>query len=482
MHRLTHGTVVPEKGLRNIWTHLVFATVSGLALRLFFIWRFPNEFADSVVYEELARNWLDHRVYGVFLDGTLTPILIRVPGYPAFLAIVYLFLGRSLLAVMLAQIALDIGTCFLSAMLAASLVPKSLHRRVFLAALWLAATCPFVAMYTAVPMTEVLVTFLTTAALVLLVRIYQVRDASRGLRGHQWRASPWFLAGLLIGLGTLVRPETPLLLVAASLVLFLRWRYPADWPKFFRSVALIAAGLILPLLPWGARNWETFHRIQFLAPRYYAMPGDYVPRGFYAWTNTWLVRMRDAFQVYWRLEDDPIPIENVPASAFDSPEERARVQTLLERYNATIKVTPEIDGGFGELARQRSARHPLRTYVWIPARRAVSMWFTPHGDLLPYSGHLWPPAEHWKEEPLGFSVIASLALLNIFYLALALLALWRWRWSSSGIVLLVAFIMVRTAYMATVETPEPRYILECFPAVLSLASLAWGSPSNPNAK
>ena len=462
--------------------HVVFATLSALALRLFFVWRFPNEFADSLVYEELARNWLDHRVYGVFLDGTLTPILIRVPGYPAFLAVVYLFLGRSLDAVMLAQIVLDLGTCFLTAMLAASLVPETLRRHVFLAALWLAATCPFVAMYTAVPMTEVLVTFLTTAALVLLVRNYQLSDVPRGVGGLQWRVPPWFLAGLLIGLGTLVRPETPLLLVAFSLVMFLRWRRPADWPKLFRSAALIAAGLILPLLPWAARNWQAFRRVQFLAPRYYAMPGDYVPRGFYGWTNTWLVRYRDAFQVYWKLEDDPIPIESVPASAFDSPEERARVKTLLDEYNATIRITPEIDRGFAELARQRAARHPLRTYEWIPVRRAVSLWFTPHGDLLPYSGHLWPPAEQWEEDPLGPTVIASLFLLNIFYLALALLSLWRRRWSNSGTVLLVAFILVRTAFMATVETPEPRYILECFPAVLSLAALALARPGNPCTK
>ena len=488
MHRLTQGTVVPEKGPTNIWMQVVSATLAGLALRLLFIWQFPNEVADSLVYEELARNWWDHRVYGLFLNGTLTPVLIRVPGYPVFLAVVYLFLGRSRLAVMLVQVAVDVGTCFLTAVLAASLVPQSLHRRVFLAALWLAATCPFVAMYTVVPLTEVLVTFLTTAALLLLVRNCQASDASHVVGGHRWRVSPWSLAGLLVGLGSLVRPETPLLLVAVGLVLFLRWRLPTDWPKLFRAAALIAVGLILPLLPWAARNWHTFHRVQFFTPRYYAMPGDYVPRGFYAWTNTWLVRMRDAFQVFWKLEGDSIPIENVPASAFDSPEERTRVQTLLERYNVTTVVTPEIDRGFGELARQRAARHPLRTYVWIPVRRAVSLWFTPRDDLLlegdypvfpPYSTHLWPPTEQWEEDPLGFSVTVFLALLNVFYLALALLALWRWRWSSSGIVLLVAFILVRTAFMSTVEAPEPRYVLECFPAVLSLAALAWARPAHP---
>jgi hypothetical protein len=45
------------------------------------------------------------------------------------------------------------------------------------------------------------------------------------------------------------------------------------------------------------------------------------------------------------------------------------------------------------------------------------------------------------------------------------------------LVLPIAFIAVRTAFFAHQETPEPRYVLECFPAVLALAALAWAKPS-----
>ncbi len=466
-----------EVFVSKIWKHLVFATLIGLALRFFFVWRLPNEVADSLVYEELARNLLDHHVYGVFLDGKLTPLDIRVPGYPAFLALLYLFFGCSLLAVRLAQTVVDLATCFLTATLAAVLAPEALRRRVSIAALWLCTTCPFVAIYTAVPLTEVLVTFLTAAALVLLVKDYQANRRSIHFGGYRLHFPPWFLGGLFVGFGSLVRPETPLLLAAAGLVLLIRWHRPVDWPKLFRAGALMGVGLLVPLVPWAARNWHTFHRIQFLAPRYYAMPGDYVPRGFYAWTKTWLVRFRDAYLVVWKLEDEPILIEDIPASAFDSPEERARVSTLLEQYNATTTVMPELDCAFAELARERTARHPLRTYLWVPLRRVVSIWFTPRTCLMPFSGHLWPPAEQWEEDPVGFSVTIALGLLNLFYVGLALVAAWRWR-SSSVVILLMAFILVRTAFLTQVETPEPRYILVCFPAVLALAALAWAkSPS-----
>ncbi len=458
--------------MNKIWKHLVFATLVGLALRLFFVWQFPNEVADSLVYEELARNWIDHRVYGVFLDGNLTPLDIRVPGYPGFLALLYLFFGRSLLAIRLAQTVVDLATCFLIAALAAALAPVELRRRVSVAALWLATTCPFVAIHAAVPLTEVLATFLTAAALVLLVKDYQANSRSIRSGGYAVHVPPWFLGGLLVGFGSLVRPETPLLLVAVALVLLIRWRRSVDWPKLFRAGAFMGVGLLLPLVPWAARNWYTFHRVEFLAPRYYAMPGDYIPRGFYAWTKTWLVRFRHAYLVVWKLEDEPILIEDIPAAAFDSPEERARVAGLLEQYNATTTVTPELDHAFAELARERTARHPLRTYLWVPLQRVVSIWFTPRTCLLPFSGHLWPPAEQWEEDPAGFSITVALGLLNLFYVGLAVAGAWQWR-QRSGLWVLIAFIVVRTAFLTQIETPEPRYVIVCFPAVLSLAALGW---------
>jgi hypothetical protein len=40
-----------------------------------------------------------------------------------------------------------------------------------------------------------------------------------------------------------------------------------------------------------------------------------------------------------------------------------------------------------------------------------------------------------------------------------------------GVALLVTYCAVRTLFFARfVETPEPRYVLECFPAVIALAA------------
>lgn len=454
-------------------TNILCAALAGLALRVYFALKFPaTDSGDGPFYVVLAWNWLKHGVYGFSVNGQLTPVDIRVPGYPAFLASIFAFAGHSLQAAMFAQVGVDLATCFLIALIAARLAPESARRRVALAGMWLAALCPFTANYTAVILTETLVTFLTALAiLVLLATDLGSGGPSAGeplvaKRGF----SPWFLAGLVAGFGTLVRPETPLLLFAAGLVLLAKWRRPANWRKLLRAGALMGAGLLLPLLPWAARNWRTLHEVRFLTPRYSQLPGELAPVGLNAWTGTWLWRFRDVYLVTWKLDSEEISMGDLPACAFDSARERARVADLFEEYNDTLTLSPSEDRELGRIARERTARHPLRTYLEIPLLRSLTLWFTPRVELLPYSGHLWPIGAQWEDDPVDFSVTLALILINAAYIALALAGAWIAR-TRPGWALLIAFVIVRTAFFTTfAEAPEPRYVLECFPAVIALAA------------
>jgi hypothetical protein len=234
-------------------------------------------------------------------------------------------------------------------------------------------------------------------------------------------------------------------------------------------------GLVLPLLPWAARNARTLHEAQFLAPRYSQLPGEYIPHGFYAWTSTWLWRFRDVYLVPWRLDDEPINMDEVPAAAFDSPEERERVAALVESYNDTTTISPDVDAGFAALARERTTRHPWRTYISVPLKRAAAMWFTPRIEMLPFTGLYWPPGEMWEEDPVDYSVTLGFGLLNFLYAGLALAGAWVAR-RRPGVAFLIVFILLRTAFLTHVETPEPRYVLECFPALLALGALLWSRP------
>ena len=459
-----------SKGMTRL--NVALAALAGLALRLFFVLSFPaTGSGDSPFYIELAWNWLKNGVYGALVDGKLMLLDARAPGYPAFLAAIFTVAGNSSRAVMLAQVVVDLATCFLIAMIAARLAPESARRRVALAGLWLAALCPFTANYTAVVLTETLVTLLTALAIVLLLEAErnasQRTDASPGAT----RAfSPWFLAGLVGGFGALVRPETPLLLVAAGLVLAAKWCRPVDWVKLSRASLLMGVGLLLPLLPWAARNWKTLHEVQFLAPRYAELPGEFAPLGFNAWTRTWLWRYGDVYVTLWNLDDDEISIDQIRARAFDSPQERARVSHLLDAYNDELTLSPEQDREFGEIARERTARHPLRTYLQIPVLRSIAMWFTPRVELLPYSGHLWPLQNKWEDDRQDFLVTLGLFLLNCIYVALALAGAWLAR-RRAGWAILMTFILVRTVFFVNlIEAPEPRYMVECFPVVIAFAA------------
>ena len=268
-----------------------------------------------------------------------------------------------------------------------------------------------------------------------------------------------------------MRPETPLVLVATGLVLLAKWRRRQEWEKLVRVALLLAAGLFLPLAPWAARNWYTLHDAQLLAPHYSLLPGEFAPLGFDAWINTWLWRFRDVYLVTWKLDVEPISMDDIPASAFDTQEQRAHASEIFERYNDSLTWERAQDREMGEIARQRTRRNPLRTYVKIPLLRSTVIWFTPRAELLPFSGSIWPLREKWEDDRRDLRATLILVAANLIYIGLALAGLWIAR-RNPGTALLLAFILVRTAYFSTLadEAPEPRYVLECFPAVMALGA------------
>ncbi len=464
--------------------HLVFAALAGIAVRLLFVLYFSTDAGDTPVYEDLATNWLKHGTYALLVDGRLIPADARVPGYPAFLVMIYALTGRvgaaARLWVMLVQVVVDLGTCLLTAALAAVLAPEEVRRRVALIALWFAATCPFLANYCGVPLTEVLATFFTTAALLCLA------SSARGsfgswllIKGVIFRAE--FLGAILVGVASLIRPESALVLAAFLLVLAWQERRPSQWKSLMVRGAALGCLAVIPLLPWAARNAITLHKVQFLASRYAELPGQDVPAGFIAWEKTWLFRLRDVYLVSWKLETAPIAMEDIPPYAFDSHEERERVAALLAKHNKSLELTEDLDDGFAQLARERTARRPLRTYLWVPCARVFTMWFTPRTEVMPISGHLWPLRASWEDDAVDFSVTVGLLVLNIVYVGLAIAGAWRlWRappaiksGAKMALALIILFVLVRTAFLTTIETPEPRYVIECFPAVLALAAQTW---------
>jgi len=476
--------------MKRVFSSALFPLVVGICLRLFFVLKFPANSGDTVLYEQMAANWLKHHAYAMEVHGTITPVDLRMPGYPAYLAIVYWLTGKTgdaaHLFVMLGQIAVDVLGCAFVVWLAGLLLvlgdPHARQAPVLRAAWWLAMLCPFTANYNAAVLTEIFAITLTAIAFVLLVGLTSAAHDllhPPKLRPWEWpiEIGPWAVAGgLVVGVGTLFRPEAPILLAAGWLGTAVQLLRSGRVTVWLRLVVMSGVACLLPLAPWAVRNFITLHEVQFLAPKNSNLPGELVPAGFMAWEKTWLFRMKDCYLTAWKLNGEAIEVDQLPARAFDTEEEKQRVAMILERYNDELTLTPEEDAAFAQVARERTVRHPLRTYVWLPMLRAGTLWFAPRIELLPVSGVVFPLAQAWEDDKVDQVVTAGLFLLSIFYTGLAVWgAVKLCRWSAaarSAVLLLVVFAVIRTAFLTTLETPEPRYLLECFPALIALGAIA----------
>ena len=486
--------------MKRVLSHPLVALGLGLCLRLFLVLKFPATSGDTSLYEELAANWLKHGSYAVSLEGAITPVDVRMPGYPALLRLIYALIGRSgesaRLPVMLLQIAADLLCCVAIAAIASALVKLSLGpvpaKRASKLALFLAALCPFTADYNAVILTETLATLFSAIGFYVLIRLSaSCTELFRPLDRLKasWDKTPAYWAvlfGLCVGAATLFRPESPLLLVVAWLVLaaiFFKQRKFLEWMKLALLSGLVC---FVVLLPWTFRNAATLREFQPLAPKDATLPSERPPTGFMAWERTWLYRTSDCYAVTWKLNEENINLDDIPARAFDSEAEKTQVAALIEGHNENNILSAEADSEFGAIAKRRTARHPLRTYLAVPFHRVLTIWFTPRIELLPFNGSVFPLADEWENDRPDLVTTIGFFFLNIFYL---LAAAWGARklWiSTSGarlaLVAILAYILIRTAFLTTVEAPEPRYVLVCFPAILAIAAVAFlKRPRTPNA-
>ena len=469
-------------------------TLAALALRLFFAVYFPAVTDDSRIYADLATNWLQHGIYGQTQasppEKPILPTDARLPGYPAFLAgIFWLFGAGNFKAVLLAQILVDLATCLIVADLARRAVSDRAARIAFV----LAALCPFLANYAAAELTETVEIFFTALALdcaaAALGRMHDARldadvpSASSGQALDQTCRTLWAATGAAVAACILLRPDGGILLAAVLLYLaVVAWKILASKDHAGKKntagvivAAIIVAGFALaPLVPWTIRNLRTLHHFQPLAPRYANDADELVPRGFNRWVKTWIVDYVSVEEIYWNVPSDKIDPQKLPSRAIDNsnsnPEEKAATLAVIADYNESMDMTPELDARFGKLAADRIRAHPVRYYVVLPLLRVADMWLRPRTELLPSDTRWW----EFNDVAKHSFIAVGLGLLNLAYVAAALLALLHRKFRRpSGIRfagLLVGFLLLRSAFLGTVESPEPRYMLECYPAIIVLAS------------
>jgi 4-amino-4-deoxy-L-arabinose transferase-like glycosyltransferase len=436
----------------SLFTLVVLA--AGAALRLWFIHVHPMVQGDSLLYGDIAANWLNHGVYGHSVGHesgitTVEPTLVRLPGYPAFLALIFALFGTAnYRAVVYIQACIDLGTCLLVARLARKLSGPSAARF----ALLLAALCPFTANYVAFPLTETLSIFCVALAFLALAKLLE-------RPGPLWTVLlifSWAYAALL-------RPDGALLAVVLWAALLVYGRNQWGLEKTLRIAATTSLLSLLPFVPWTIRNWRTFHVFQPLAPRYANDPGEFAAPGFVRWVKTFAADFTTTSEIYWNGNSDRIDPANLPSRAIDNAAQSDQTQKLLQDYNDITTLTHALDDRFAQLAQERIRAHPVRYYLTLPLLRLADMWLSPRMETMNAPLRWWQytqhPAETWRAIAYG--------LLNLAYLLLACLGALRWPRMAGA---MVALILLRSLLLATLEAPESRYTLECFPLLMVLAA------------
>ena len=442
-----------ERGTARVQIALALAV--GLALRLFFVVHAPRIAGDTLIYGDIAKNWVQHGVYG-FAQGPHGPLptLIRLPGYPIFLALCFAVFGADrYTAVMAMQSVIDLGTC----LLAADLARRIFGGRAGVAVLWLAVLCPFTANYVAAPLTETLSIFCVVA---VFYGLYRWREAGLGWNGWMW------VIAVSLAYAVLLRPEQGLLAVAViPVMLWLALRQLRRGLVGAAPVLVAALCVVLPLAPWMVRNWRTFHVVEPLAPRYATDPGERVWAGFQQWFRSWGIDFSSTEEVYWNWDSATIDIADVPTRAFDTEDQYNRTVALLSRYNEDTTATPELDAGFKALAEERRADDPVRYSITLPVARLANMLLRPRTEMLEVPLEWW----RWSRHPGKTAFAAVYAAINLAYLVLGGLGLWRWRrqgWDAPLAWSMLAFVALRCAMLLTLDNSEPRYTLEFFPLLL----------------
>ena len=501
---------------KTIWVVALLLLIA-LAFRLFIALRLPNDTpGDSIVYEQMARNVLEQHVYSHDDQPPYHPSLIRLPGYPLFLAAIYSVAGhQNNTAVRVVQAILDTATCGLVALVVFQWVDDDERRtRAALVSLALAAVCPFTSIYVATILTEVPTNFLAVLLCLLSTLAFKSNSTRRAFL-------LWALAGLTAGIAVFFRPDSGLFAAAVGFTILLTFgrrdgvRFSARFIRAVVVAAVFSFAFCLVLVPWTIRNRRVFGVFQPLSPAHGEMPGEFVPRGYLMWLRTWLDDGRYIGPVLWRLDSSPIKIEAFPRRAFDSVEERNRVAALLAKYNGVeepvasaspspspdaesededesdepeeevddsaddtdsgVEMTPEIDAGFAQLARERIARAPLKYYIVLPLDRAKSLWFDTHSQYYPFEGNMlpWENMDFTIHQQYWLPFFVGLTWLYTILAAVGAWVLWRIKSADSlrWLLMVSLIIFLRIGFFSTLENPEPRYVVEIFPFASILGGL-----------
>jgi hypothetical protein len=191
------------------------------------------------------------------------PEVIRTPGYPAFVAVIYRLFGQHTLPVAIAQALVFVLIC----LIVFAIAKRVAGERVATIAAFMTALFPPIPYYGALVLTEVWTTFVMVLAILACLRAMQ-RD----------RLADFVLAGVLFSATTIVRPAFVLLPFGLAMGMPILVRSERRSGRRLGQWAAFAVAAAITLTPWFAYNYVYLGKFTL-------SPAGGVGRGL--WEGSW---------------------------------------------------------------------------------------------------------------------------------------------------------------------------------------------------
>lgn len=421
-------------------------------------WAAPPQSAGG--YTWLARNLLRGQyTQEQNVSGPATPDQMRTPGYPLFLALIYLIFGFGDGPVLWTQALLYVAIC----LGVYALGRRFAGERVALLTAFATALYAPIPKYGGMVWSETLTTFLQLFGVLALV--IAVSRASAGV---------YLGAGVLFGFLALTRPtfvfEAPVL---AGALLVVHWR-SARLASLGRQLGVFLLAWALVLTPWATFNYVRFGKATPTVARTF---------GKQLWYGYWVGQfptgvLLDLEAVVADINAGKHTREEIPNLVRPLGSDLTLMRRFVEEYTwrnhfPDAPRTPEEkirEGMLKDAFYLERAHEHIRGDFWTYLRT----------QLLFVSFKFWA-----GEIPVRLTLIGSLPrmliyavfLIQVGLVLLALIGGWRARANP----LLFVFVVAPLVYLYVFHLPfhvEPRYSIPVKPFLLLLASIGatalWG--------
>jgi len=190
---------------------------------------------DSQWFMDTAENILKGK--GLALDG-VGPTAFVMPGYSYFLAFLYFFVGKNVLAIQIVQSFMDVTTIFFIFLLAETVFGR--------------AVAYLTALYLSFSVSHILVSPLVLNEHLFVLAVF----SALYFLASDLKASSWIkltAAGLFLGLGNFSRG---VLMVLPPFLFFLYLFSQMGWRRSLVKSAYVTFISVAVLLPWAYRNYK----------------------------------------------------------------------------------------------------------------------------------------------------------------------------------------------------------------------------------